>query len=1191
MYCCRGATSRIVYDLSHGDTRVATITREQHTIANPDLQFSFEYFDGLGQSIQKKVRAEKGDAWKVVAGVKTMVAGQDPRWVGSGALIRNNKNNPVKKYEEFFSTTHLNENDEALKQIGVTPIIHYDALGRVVKTVFPDKTFSRVEFTPWKQITFDQNDAVKGSSWYSDRIAPPPGMVVTPAELDAAQKASLHDNTPAVAHLDSLGRTFLTLTMSRQNQVQKFRAQIKFDSEGNQRQVIDPKGNVVMQYEYDMVGRTVKQTSMDAGTRIMLNDVAGKPFKLWDNKGQEFSYTYDAAQRPVETTVKVGNAAPLLFDKIQYGEGPGADAKNLKGTVAKHYDTAGIVENLEYDFKNNLLQTKRRVLTAFEADVDWNMINEATALTNEIFSTENKYDALNRLTHAVIQQNNKVRHVYNVAGLLEQVFTIAAGAAEIASVRSIDYNEKGQRSRIVYGNDTITHYTYDEKTFRLNALKTTNQNATKIYQDLHYTYDPIGNITRLEDKVSPVTYFNNMAVSPLHDYTYDALYQLTVATGREHIGQNVINESNSNKNYRNFPFNAVPLPAPGELAAMRPYTQLYTYDEASNILRLDHQVMGLGGYTRTYLYNNNDADRATFGVPAATPKNNQLLRTTLLGKNTDYTHDIHGNITSMPHLSLMDWNFKDQLKRTAKTVMADGNPATTHYVYDATGTRVRKITVPQNSALVRDERIYVGGFELYIKYKNNTSQVELKRQTLRVMDDQETVSLIETKTEDSGSNDTTSDRNYIRYQYSNNLGSVSLELDENSNMISYEEYHPYGTTSFQAINARWNPVAKRYRYTGLERDEENGFGYHNARYYVSWLGRWLNADPLFSSIGQSGDICMNLFESFNCNPIKNKDSDGMLPRGTNFYEDIHSNILEEITPRFNKALAAAEKAIPWNASKYNNSAGYFRWRGEVGARAHIDLQRWAKIRWPGVKTELVFKLEGTVLDLAFPKERLLLELKSSMSGVLNSAEQQAKQVGVAGEKNWAYGLIVGRENGNKGTSLYLGASATRKIAIKSGWIHPQASSERSSPSGSQNRRSRQSGAANLKLLGGLALSVSLLAVELAGSKNLKEAAGATVFFAATTIEPLVGIAAAENHEQVAFAYLSMVVVPAVCSAAPEVCAFGLGAAFVYSHREAIGTAVTHTEYGYGFATPFMIRGGHRALLRGPLDVQREMNRP
>ena len=68
-----------------------------------------------------------------------------------------------------------------------------------------------------------------------------------------------------------------------------------------------------------------------------------------------------------------------------------------------------------------------------------------------------------------------------------------------------------------------------------------------------------------------------------------------------------------------------------------------------------------------------------------------------------------------------------------------------------------------------------------------------------------------------------------RYQLSNHLGSSSLELDQNGALISYEEYHPYGTTSFRAGTAA-EVSLKRYRWTGKERDEETGFSYHGARY-------------------------------------------------------------------------------------------------------------------------------------------------------------------------------------------------------------------------------------------------------------------------------------------------------------------------------------------------------------------------
>ncbi len=59
-----------------------------------------------------------------------------------------------------------------------------------------------------------------------------------------------------------------------------------------------------------------------------------------------------------------------------------------------------------------------------------------------------------------------------------------------------------------------------------------------------------------------------------------------------------------------------------------------------------------------------------------------------------------------------------------------------------------------------------------------------------------------------------------RYQLANHLGSACLELDESGALISYEEYSPYGSTTFQAGSAA-EVSLKRYRYTGKERDEEN----------------------------------------------------------------------------------------------------------------------------------------------------------------------------------------------------------------------------------------------------------------------------------------------------------------------------------------------------------------------------------
>ena len=81
----------------------------------------------------------------------------------------------------------------------------------------------------------------------------------------------------------------------------------------------------------------------------------------------------------------------------------------------------------------------------------------------------------------------------------------------------------------------------------------------------------------------------------------------------------------------------------------------------------------------------------------------------------------------------------------------------------------------------------------------------------------------------------------FRYQYGNHLGSACLELDDEAGIISYEEYHPYGTSAYRVMKSGIEASAKRYRYTGMERDEESGLSYHEARYYVPWLCSWVSS--------------------------------------------------------------------------------------------------------------------------------------------------------------------------------------------------------------------------------------------------------------------------------------------------------------------------------------------------------------
>ncbi|MGB5710352.1 MAG: RHS repeat-associated core domain-containing protein, partial [Waterburya sp.] len=268
------------------------------------------------------------------------------------------------------------------------------------------------------------------------------------------------------------------------------------------------------------------------------------------------------------------------------------------------------------------------------------------------------------------------------------------------------------------------------------------------------------------------------------------------------------------------------------------------------------------GWTRNYAYNETS-------LLEPSKQSNRLSNTRLTGNNpivSSYIHDAHGNMIRMPHLANhadattpnMHWDYKDQLQQ------ADlGGGGTAYYVYDAAGQRTRKVI--EKAPGLTEERIYLGGFEVFRK-RNGTGTITLERETLHIMDSQQRIALVETRTIDSNNTDP-APAQLIRYQLGNHLGSASVELDDQAQIISYEEYTPYGSSSYQAVRSQ-TETSKRYRYTGKERDEESELYYHGARYYAPWLARWLNPDPSATKDG------LNIYKYVADNPVTFVDPNG-----------------------------------------------------------------------------------------------------------------------------------------------------------------------------------------------------------------------------------------------------------------------------------------------------------------------------
>ena len=718
--------------------------------------------------------------------------GQSLRWVANGKTILNNKGKPVKQYESYFSSS--GHRFEEPIEVGVTPVMYYDAVGRTVRTELPDGSFSRVEFSPWHVTSYDPNDTAfdpdhaKRSDWYQRRMDPAHPRF---AEFNGAENVRVaalveaHAGTPALTVLDSLGREVISIAHNRVKNAtsgvtdEKYLTFTKLDAEGKPLWIRDARKNLVMQYItrpvpnnqpddpvagfapcYDIAGNLLFQHSMDAGDRWMLNDVAGKPMLAWDSRGHMYRSEYDGLYRPVAsfvTGVDPQNAnREIQFEKLIYGDTSNnglaavqGKQLNLRGKPYKHHDAAGIVismgrdpltgEDEAFDFKGNLLRSTSQLAQDYKSTPDW---SQNPALETETFGSTTRYDALNRPIQLVAPHSdrpgakfNVIRPGYNEANLLERVDVwleqaseptelLNAGTATQHVIGDIDYNAKGQRTRIEYGNGVTTAYTYDPLTFRLAQLLTVRSLNAHL-QSLNYTYDPVGNITHIGDDAQQTMFFNGQQVEPSADYEYDPIYRLKAATGREHIGQHASPQVDGDDSPR------MNQPLPTDSVAMRNYTERYDYDPVGNILRMIHQAGATGSWTRRYDYES---------------ISNRLRATSLPGDvdgvfSATYAYDPHGNMTRMPHLTLMKWDYRDQLQTTSRQVVTDGTSETTYYVYDAGGQRVRKVTERQAAAgqmpSRMKNRIYLGGFEIYREYENDGDTVTLERETLHVMDDKQ----------------------------------------------------------------------------------------------------------------------------------------------------------------------------------------------------------------------------------------------------------------------------------------------------------------------------------------------------------------------------------------------------------------------------------------------------------------------
>ncbi|WP_032483242.1 RHS repeat-associated core domain-containing protein, partial [Yersinia pestis] len=531
---------------------------------------------------------------------------------------------------------------------------------------------------------------------------------------------------------------------------------------------------------------------------------------------------------------------------------------NLNGQCVRHYDSAGLQALISQSIIGVPLQQQRRLLTNPKGPVDWfgEKENWGARLSEQPFVSHSTTDALGQLLTQTDAKGHIQRMAYNRAGQLIGSWLTIKNSAEQVILRSLTYSAAGQKLREESGNGVITEYRYEPQTQRLIGIKTTRpakkDRPTRL-QDLRYDYDPVGNILAIHNDAEATRFYRNQKIVPETTYRYDALYQLIEATGREADTNGIQNSQ---------------LPALASLNDSNQfvnYTRSYHYDRAGNLLKIQHTGASQYSTHITVSDSSNHGIQQQEGITA---------------RDIRSQFDAAGNQQQLQPGQPLRWNSRNQLQQVEPVPRNDGISDSESYLYDGSGRRVAKISLHKtHNAIQTRSVIYLAGLELRGQHNDNNLTESFQVITVGAAGRAQVRVL---HWESGQPVDIVNDQ--LRYSFDNHLGSALIELDSDGDIISQEEYYPFGGT---AVLASRNTVEAKYktvRYSGKERDA-TGLYYYGYRYYQPWLGRWLSADPAGTIDG------LNLYRMVRNNPIRWRDNNGLLTEEQiNMYVNLFSNI-------------------------------------------------------------------------------------------------------------------------------------------------------------------------------------------------------------------------------------------------------------------------------------------------------------
>lgn len=649
----------------------------------------------------------------------------------------------------------------------------------------------------------------------------------------------IHAHTPHLFATDSRGLPVRQVAYWREdarapetrNTTQQHDAAARLVAQRDPRLMSDPSAPANLTTSHSLTGQVLSTVSVDAGWRVMLPGEANQTLHSWDGGGSQRVLEYDEQIRVVAISEQALGGEPLCVERYEYGgDDPAFAARNQCGQLIRHDDPAGTQLFEQFGLTGGVLQQTRHFLRTLEAP-DWpESLAERDALLEPGEGAISR-TVLNPLGETIRQTDAKGNQQFfglTRDGQLREVRLQLSHQAQAKTlVSAIQYNADGRTAQETAGNGVITTLQYAPDDGRLTRLQARGGND--LLQDLRYAYDPVGNVLSIEDAALPIRYFANQRIEPVSHFDYDSLYQLIKATGCE-AGQTSTFS----------PF--------ADPAACANYTQTYRYDRAGNLLELTHEGPQSHGHR----------------LIAAAHSNRCLpVRDGAEPGEEDFRNgfDANGNLLSLQPGQWLSWDICNQLRKVRTVVRAVDADDGEQYIYGADGMRVRKIRQTQtNVRTLTAEVRYLPNLE--IRTHSGTGE---RLQVISVQAGRSSVRVLHWESEPPKE----VENDQQRYSLNDHLGSCTLELDAEGQVISHERYHPFGTTAWFAGRGEIEASYKTLRYSGKEQDA-TGLYYYGFRYYAAQWQRWLNPDP--SGIRDG----LNVYDFCGNNPTSRMDPDGLM---------------------------------------------------------------------------------------------------------------------------------------------------------------------------------------------------------------------------------------------------------------------------------------------------------------------------